>query len=266
MAPETDATERAVRRGGSLVAALLAALALWAVVPVVFAVVRLVAYGDAPTGADGPLSGDQLQYLAWVRDAGSHGLASNLFCAPAPMSSRIRCSPSGLLWRLGVPLEVAYWIWKPVAVATLFAGALGWRAPAARRAPGAGRGGRARPVLVYADRGAGRLAELGSAAGQEHVVSTTWELFGAGSLWGYMPTAIAIGHGGGGAGGRAGARPGQAPGGARLVRGVGRRGRVVMSWLHLRQGDHAPGARRAGCLARRPGRAPARSSSSLRLA
>ena len=60
-------------------AALLVALALWAMAPVIVVVIRLLAYGDVPTGADGPLAGDQLQYLAWVRDAGSHGLASNLF-------------------------------------------------------------------------------------------------------------------------------------------------------------------------------------------
>ena len=154
------------------------------------------------------------------------------------MSSRIRCSPSGLLWRLGVPLEVAYWIWKPVAVATLFAGAL---ALAARLLPGERLAQAAAVALaLFSFTPIAALvgwAELGSAAGQEHVVSTTWELFGAGSLWGYMPTAIAIGscrRWCWRSSGRS-TRGGRPPGGARK-RGVGRRGRVVMSWLHPWQG------------------------------
>src|SRR5215207_4678055 len=109
MAPETVATERAVGRGLSPARTLLVALALWAVAPLVVLVVRLLAYGDVPTGADGPLAADQLQYLAWVRDAGSHGLASNLFelRPSAHVFAHPLFTPSGLVWRLGVPLEVA---------------------------------------------------------------------------------------------------------------------------------------------------------------
>src|SRR5215207_5084497 len=185
MAPETVATERAVRRGLSP-----------ARTPLVVLVLRLLAYGDAPTGADGPLTGDQLQYLAWVRDAGSHGLASNLFelRPSAHVFAHPLFTPSGLVWRLGVPLEVAYWIWKPVAVVALFAGA---RALAARLLPGDCPAQAAAVALaLFSFTPIAALvgwAELGSAAGREHLVSTAWELFGAGSLWGYMPTAIAIG-------------------------------------------------------------------------
>jgi hypothetical protein len=176
--------------------ALLVALALWAVAPVVVVVVRLLAYGDVPTGADGPLAGDQLQYLAWVRDAGSHGLASNLFelRPSAHAFAHPMFTPSGLLWRLGVPLAVAYWIWKPVAVAVLFAGAV---ALAARLLPGERlTQGAAVALALFSFTPIAAVvgwAELGSAAGREDLVSSAWELFAAGSLWGYMPTAIAIG-------------------------------------------------------------------------
>src|SRR5438874_6414715 len=77
--------------------------------------------GQLYTGADGPYAADTLQYLAWARDSGSHVLAANRFdLAPA---GHVFMHPlfgiSGLLWKAGVSLQLAYLLWKPIAVAAL---------------------------------------------------------------------------------------------------------------------------------------------------
>jgi len=86
----------------------------------------LLLTGRHLSGGDGLFTVDQLQYLAWVRDAGDHWLVGNLFdFAP---DSRVFLHPgyliSGLLHRgLGVPLPEAYTVvWKPVAVVVVFFG------------------------------------------------------------------------------------------------------------------------------------------------
>src|SRR3712207_1902793 len=108
---------------------LLAALALWSLVPL--AVVAIPELGG-PSGAargrfngtDGLQVGDHLQYLAWVRDAGEHLLFSNRFdtVSDPHLFLHPMFAPSGLLWQLGVPLQLAMLAWKPVGVFVLFAG------------------------------------------------------------------------------------------------------------------------------------------------
>src|ERR1700681_2257357 len=47
---------------------------------------QVVAYGRVWTGTDGIYLVDQMQYLAWIKDAASHVLASNLFVLqPTPV-------------------------------------------------------------------------------------------------------------------------------------------------------------------------------------
>ncbi len=64
---------------------LLAALAAWGLFPLVLLLIHAghaharFTGADGLIGADGVLGADQLQYLAWARDAGVHGLASDLF-------------------------------------------------------------------------------------------------------------------------------------------------------------------------------------------
>lgn len=175
--------------------ALLAVLAAWALVPIVAMIVRAAASGDHLTGADGPVAGDQLQYLAWVRDAGNHVLAANLFgLTPSP---RVYLQPlftiSGLLWRAGVPLVAAYWVWKPVAVAVLFLGVALW----ARRmltTPNSRLAALVLGVFLFTPLAAlAGWTTIGSAADRSNVLILAGEVFSAGDLWGYLPTAIAIG-------------------------------------------------------------------------
>ena len=145
---------------------LLVALLAWAVFPIVLLVVHAgqiharFTGADGLIGADGVLGADQLQYLAWARDAGAHGLASDLFTL-AP-SGHVYLEPlftiTGALRRLGLSLQLAYLLWKPIAAVALFAGRGGVGAPGVRRPPGgARRRGGARPVHVPA---AGRVVQL----------------------------------------------------------------------------------------------------------
>ena len=95
----------------------MALLALWTFAPVVWLLTRTHS-GDLYTGADGPFAGDALQYLSWIRESGNHVLVANRFdTAPA---GHVFLHPmfllSGLLWKAGLPLQVAYLLWKPVAI------------------------------------------------------------------------------------------------------------------------------------------------------
>lgn len=173
-------------------ALVLAAIAGWSALSLVVPL-RHAAHGHLTfTGADGPLPGDQLQYFAWIRQAGDHVLIGNVWdLAPA---HHVFLHPlfliSGLIWRLGVSVPVAYLVWKPVAVVVLFAGVLAY----ARRLLPTGSGWRAAAVVLslfyYApiswllSTGLGFTGVHGDAAG---------ELFAAGQLWGYLPNALALG-------------------------------------------------------------------------
>src|SRR5687768_12142482 len=88
----------------------LALLLAWAFIPLVVLLAREVVYGQVLTGADGLLTADQLQYMAWVRDLGEHGLAANLFDLRA--DHRVLLHPmflsSGLAWKAGVPIQLAF--------------------------------------------------------------------------------------------------------------------------------------------------------------
>jgi hypothetical protein len=194
----TSPTARVTR--GEL--ALLAGLAAWGLYPLVLLVVHASSTHTRLTGAngligaDGELGGDQLQYLAWIRDASSHGLAADLFRLTD--IRRVYLQPlftiSGGLYRLGLPLSVAYLVFTPVAIVVLGAGAVAW----ARRMFDDQAGARAATVALslflatpvaaifgWTHSGTGGLAFPLALLGNE--------LHGADKLWGYAPSAIALG-------------------------------------------------------------------------
>jgi hypothetical protein len=131
---------------------LLAALAVWALFPIVLFLVHAsrthstFTGADGLIGADGVLGADQLQYLAWARDAGSHWLASDLFTFEP--NGHVYLEPlftiTGALWRIGLSLQLAYLVWKPLAIVVLFAAAVAW----ARRAFGDQLGARTSAVVL----------------------------------------------------------------------------------------------------------------------
>jgi hypothetical protein len=194
----TSPTARVTR--GEL--ALLAALVAWGLFPLVLLLLHAssthtrLTGADGLIGADGELGGDQLQYLAWIRDASVHGLAADLFRLTD--IRRVYLQPmftiSGGLYRLGLPLSVAYLVFKPVAIVVLGGGALAW----ARRMFGDQAGPRAATVALslflatpvaaffgWTHSGTGGLGFPLALLGNE--------LHGADKLWGYAPSAIALG-------------------------------------------------------------------------
>ena len=104
--------------------AVLAALFVVAVAPLAGLLVRVWTKGGVITGADGFLVTDPMQYVNWLRQSGEYGAAANLYdLAPGPHSFvHPGLLISGLLYRAGAGVVLAYQLWKPVAVAALFFG------------------------------------------------------------------------------------------------------------------------------------------------
>jgi hypothetical protein len=78
--------------------------------------------GVAWTLVDGEFPGDQLGYLAWIRDASHHVLVSDLYVPWATPHDYLQpmIAISGALVALGMAPWLALMLWKPVAVLTLF--------------------------------------------------------------------------------------------------------------------------------------------------
>ncbi|MEA2159036.1 MAG: hypothetical protein QOD66_1416 [Solirubrobacteraceae bacterium] len=83
---------------------------------------QVVGHGRIWTGTDGVYIVDQLQYLAWIRDASRHLFASNLFVLrPTPADYfQPAVALSGGLSALGVVPWLTLLLWKPVAVGGCF--------------------------------------------------------------------------------------------------------------------------------------------------
>jgi hypothetical protein len=170
---------------------------LWAVAPLVVLLIRAATEGGTFGGADSALSvGDQYRFLAWIRDAGDHVLISDSY-APGP-EEHVYLNPlfllSGQIWKLGLSLQFAYLVWKPVALGMLL---VGFVAYIARRLAG-GPWGRAAalalalffftPVLPLLDWGGLASEDAANdmvlAAG---AVAPFWQ------TWGYLAATIGIG-------------------------------------------------------------------------
>jgi hypothetical protein len=114
----SSAAERRLVAGVCLVAVL------WCLATLTFVLARSAIDGlhfAGPYAAYFP--GDQLRYLAWIRDAGLHGLIADPFRAGA---AHVYLQPvfliSGLLWRAGLSVQLAYLLWTPVALGALIWG------------------------------------------------------------------------------------------------------------------------------------------------
>lgn len=177
------------------------ALAVWGLFPIVLLGLHALHAHDRLTGADGligwdgVLGADQLQYLAWARDAGTHGLISDLFSL-AP-SAHVYLQPvflvTGALWRLGLSLQLAYLLWKPVAVIVLFGATLAWaqrmfpKQAAARAAVIALALFLSTPLSALVS-----WASLGSGPFRFQMYLVGNELLPADKLWGYVPSALGL--------------------------------------------------------------------------
>src|SRR5205085_8035291 len=79
--------------------------------------------GRVWTGTDGLYLVDQMQYLAWIRDASHHVLVSNMFVLRSTPADYFQpaVAISGALAALGLTPWLSLLLWKPVAVGSLFA-------------------------------------------------------------------------------------------------------------------------------------------------
>jgi hypothetical protein len=85
-------------------------------------VVTAASHGRVWTGTDGLYLPDQLQYLAWIRDASKHVLISDLFVLNSTPHDYLQpaIAISGGLTALGVPPWLSLLLWKPVGVLAVF--------------------------------------------------------------------------------------------------------------------------------------------------
>jgi hypothetical protein len=105
----------------ALLLALFAAISVWVLGLDLW---QVVVHHRVWTGTDGFFIVDQLQYLAWIKAASHHVLASNMFVLrPTPADYfQPAVAVSGLVTRLGVAPWLALLMWKPVAVLGMFYG------------------------------------------------------------------------------------------------------------------------------------------------
>src|SRR5438270_12838676 len=83
---------------------------------------RVVFDGAVWTGTDGVYIVDQMQYLAWIRDASHHVLVSNLYVLRDTPADYFQPAVviSGGLTALGLAPWLSLLLWKPVAVVAFF--------------------------------------------------------------------------------------------------------------------------------------------------
>jgi hypothetical protein len=83
---------------------------------------RVVFDGATWTGTDGVYIVDQMQYLAWIKDASHHFLVSNLFVLHSTPADYFQPAVviSGGLTALGMSAWLSLLLWKPVAVLAFF--------------------------------------------------------------------------------------------------------------------------------------------------
>jgi hypothetical protein len=110
---------RRIDRFDLVVLAVFSAISMWVIAVDLW---QVVVNGRVWTGTDGVYIVDQMQYLAWIRDASNHVLASNLFVLrPTPHDYfQPAVLLSGAITALGVAPWLTLLLWKPVAVVAGF--------------------------------------------------------------------------------------------------------------------------------------------------
>jgi hypothetical protein len=176
-------------------AVIFTILAVWAFAPLVVVVAHVLSGSGTLTGVNGADFFDQFQYLAWIRDEGSHVLASNLWSVAGTPHDYVQPMYliSGLLWRLGLSVQLAYLVWKPVAVVVLFLGFAGY---VRRLVSGRWAATAALALALFYESPVYALASwTGHLSGFHRIqlVLTTDDAESALNLWGFDHAAIAIG-------------------------------------------------------------------------
>jgi hypothetical protein len=125
--PEPDAplaapTPRRRRRIDRFELCLLLAFTAFSVWVLALDLWQVVVHGHVWTGTDGLYVVDQMQYVAWIRDASHHLLASNLWVLRDTPADYFQPGIviSGGLTALGIAPWLTLLLWKPVAVVAFF--------------------------------------------------------------------------------------------------------------------------------------------------
>jgi hypothetical protein len=180
----------------ALTVAAIAVALVWAAVPIVVVADHTLRHGGVLAGTDSPLPGaDQLFYMDSIRQSGAHLLIADHFALA--LGGAVFLHPlylaAGLVWRLGVPLQAAFWALSLLAAPALALGALALARGCLR---GAGERGSAVliglfymsplvPLLAWTRAvGPGRRFLLELPAGES---MPAWQ------LWGYPHSAVAVG-------------------------------------------------------------------------
>jgi hypothetical protein len=113
--PRARPRSRGIDRFDLAVLGVFAAVSLWVMGVDLW---QVVVNGRVWTGTDGVYIVDQMQYLAWIRDASHHLLSSNLFVLRATPHDYFQPAVliSGGVTALGVAPWLTLLMWKPVAV------------------------------------------------------------------------------------------------------------------------------------------------------
>jgi hypothetical protein len=161
-----------------------------------FVLAALMTKGRPLSGADGLLASDQLQYFAWIRESAHHVLIGNPFdLAPG---DRVFFHPgffiSGLVHNVtGLSIPASYIaLWKPVAIAVTFVGALKY---VRRLLPAGGQRHAGLVLALFAVMPASALVAWSGWGGKPREYSFDFisgEMWSGQYLWGYLMTAIAV--------------------------------------------------------------------------
>lgn len=150
--------------------------------------------GRPLSGADGLLASDQLQYFAWIREASHHLLIGDRF--DLARGDRAFLHPgfaiSGGLHDLGLSIPLSYLVWKPVAVALTFVGALRY---IRRLLPPGGQRHTALILVLFAVMPASWIVAWTNWGGNPRQYTFDFisgEMWSGQYLWGYLMTAMAV--------------------------------------------------------------------------
>lgn len=171
-----------------------AAVAIWAAIPLVWVAARYLP-DRSLTGAAGGTPVDELQYMAWIADASRHWLSASLWGIEPLHHDFLHpmYAPSGVLVRLGVSVQVAYLLWKPVAVVVLV---VGFAAYVRHRLAGSARRAAALVLALFYITPVVALLQWGHVAAPGRTFELALpanNLFPAGTTWGQFHAAIAFG-------------------------------------------------------------------------
>src|SRR5581483_4789470 len=114
-----ESSRRGLDRFELSVLGVFAAVSVWVLAIDLW---RVLFDGAVWTGTDGVYIVDQLQYLAWIKDASHHVLVSNLFVLHDTPADYFQPAVviSGGLTALGLSAWLSLLLWKPVAVLAFF--------------------------------------------------------------------------------------------------------------------------------------------------